>query len=95
MLNLYDEIRKLRSTVKADLRRRNEYKTLNAMLRIMMNKTKVEWIQEQFNYINEDMSRYRSNKRAYKSSIMLTESNHKNMMIIFDKNDKHWRTITD
>ena len=34
------------------------------------------------------MSRNRSNKRAYKTLIMLTEPNHKKMMIIFYKNDK-------
>ena len=58
------------------------------MLRRMMNKTKEEWIQEQCNSINEDISRNRSNKRAYKTLIMLTKPNHKKMMIIFDKNDK-------
>ena len=32
------------------------------------------------------MSRNRSNKRAYKTLIMLTKPNHTNMMIIFDNN---------
>ena len=34
------------------------------------------------------MSRNRTNKMAYKTSIILTKPNHKKMMIIFDKNDK-------
>ena len=54
------------------------------MLRTMMNKTKEEWIQEQCNFIYEDMSRKRSNKRAYKTLIMLIRIK----MIFFDKNDK-------
>ena len=40
LLDLCDERRTLKSTLKADLSRRNEYNTLNAMLRRMMNKTK-------------------------------------------------------
>ena len=38
--------------------------------------------------INEDMSRNRSNKKAYKTLKILTKSNNKKMMIIFDNNDK-------
>ena len=58
------------------------------MPRRIMNMTKGEWIQEQCNSINEDMSRNRLNKRAYKPLKMLTKPNHKKMLIIFDKNDK-------
>ena len=45
ILDLCDERSKLKSTVKVDISRRNEYNTLKAMLRRMMNKTKEEWIQ--------------------------------------------------
>ena len=91
ILDLCDERRKLKSTVKVDISRINEYNTLNAMLRRMVNnknnKTKEEWIHEQCNSINDDMSRNRSNKRAYKTLKMLTKPNHKKMMIIFNNND--------
>ena len=53
-----------------------------------MNKNQDEWIQEQCTSINEDMSRNRSNKRAYNTLKMLTKPNHKNMMIFFDNNYK-------
>ena len=88
ILDLCDERRTLKSTVKSNLNRRNEYNILNPILKRMINKNKEEWIQEQCNSINEDMSRNLSNKRAYKTLIMLTKPNHKKMMIIFDKNDK-------
>ena len=82
ILDICDERRKLKSTVKVYLCRRNEYNTLNAMLRIKMNKTKEEWIQEQCNSINEDMSRNRSNKMAYKIFKMLNKQNYKNILKI-------------
>ena len=88
ILDLCDERSNLKLTVKVDLSRRNEYNTLHAMPRRIMNMTKGEWIQEQCNSINEDMSRNRLNKRAYKPLKMLTKPNHKKMLIIFDKNDK-------
>ena len=82
ILDLSDERRKMKSTVNTDLSRINEYNTLNAMLRRMMNITKEEWIQEQCNSMNEDMLRNRSNKIAHKTLIILTKPNHKNIKII-------------
>ena len=57
---------------------------INIKIRNLMKKAKETWIQDKCNVINEDMSKGRANKKAYKTLKILTKSTKKKTMIILD-----------
>ena len=70
----YVQIKALKSHLKTDPSKKDEYRNLNSNIRKSMKKAKDDWIQDQCASINKDMNNNRSNKKAYNTLKLRNET---------------------